>query len=171
MTSRWAVVLLFVFAAPLFAGCGESGPKDVPVKGKLVTPGGAAFHDKRPADKPLPPGDPGVRVKFTSLEAGSEPGQPRPSYLANIDPDTAAFDVPGPQGKGIPAGKYRVTVYVGAAGESAGSESPPSGVPPGVENAGEDNPGLDGREVARTEVTVPPEGATDLTIEVKAAKK
>jgi hypothetical protein len=170
MTSRW--VLVFPFVVVSLAGCGESGPKDVPVKGKLVAPGGAAFHDKRPADKPLPPGDPGVRVKFTSLEAGTEPGHPHPSYLANIDPDSATFEVPGPQGKGIPAGKYRVTVYVGPAGEnSPPSASPPSGVPPSVGNAGEDNPGLDGKEVSRTEVTVLPEGTTDLTITVGGNKK
>lgn len=172
MRSLWSGLLPVVFVA-LLAGCGEPVSKDVPVKGKLVSPGGAAFRASRPADRPLPPGDPGVRVRFTSLEAGG-PDQPHPSYLANIDPESATFEVGGPQGKGIPAGRYRVTVFVGAAGEmpsgSSGS-SPPSGVPPTVENSGHDSPHLDGKEVAHTEVTIPPEGATDLTITVGGNKK
>lgn len=139
------------------------------MKGKLITPSGEVFHDQRPADKPLPPGDPGVRVKFTSLDVSSEKGQPSQSYIARIEPDSGTFEVPGPKGEGIPAGKYRVTVYLGAIGETPTVAQRPS--TPTVENATEDDPGLDGREVTRIEVTVPPEGLSELTITISPKKK
>jgi hypothetical protein len=151
-------------------GCGKSGAKGVTVKGKVVNADGAPFRDQRPIDKPLPPGDPGVRVKFTSLEATAEPGQPPPTFLARYDPDMGAFDVPGPEGKGIPAGKYRVTVHAGAAGENAGAPPAPSNVPPTVENAAPDDPGLDGKVVSQSEETVPPNGVTDLVLTVGHGK-
>jgi hypothetical protein len=167
MTPRGALALPLV-AVVLLAGCGQSGSKDAPVKGKVVAADGAAFHYKPPANKELPPGDPGVRVKFTSLEPVKEQGAPAPSYVANIDPDTSTFDVPGPKGEGIPAGKYRVTVYVGAVGETPAAAQKP-GKPPSVEDEDEDT-GLDGQEVSRTEVTVPAEGLADLTVEVRGKK-
>jgi hypothetical protein len=91
------------------AGCGKSD-QHVKIKGKLVK-GGAPYQ---PKIEGLPPGDNGLRVGFIRTDGGRE-GE---DFYAKVDPATGAFEVPGPDGKGIPPGKYKVTVRSGAVGTS-----------------------------------------------------
>src|SRR4051794_31761630 len=104
--------LVGLLSAPLLTGCGGAGPSAAPVKGKIVSAAGGSFRDAYPADPALPPGDPGVRVKLVALNDTHPPE----AYPAVVDPDAGTFEVPGPAGHGVPAGKYRAVVYVGAAG-------------------------------------------------------
>ena len=95
----WTLALLpLALAAP---GCGASA--GVPAHGKVVK-GGAKY---------AVPTDQSLSLTLYSTEAtksgeGTIPaGQ---SYMAVYNPDDATFTVPGPDGRGIPPGKYRVTV-------------------------------------------------------------
>jgi hypothetical protein len=156
MRSLLAILPLVTFLA---TGCGgSSGTKTVSVKGRLVAKDGTAFKLQRPGNQPLPPGDPGIRVKFTRV--GETPPGEDASYNASVNGEDGTFEVPGKANKGIPPGKYLVTVAIGAAGELSG-KGPPKGGPPGS-----GAPSMDGIEVAKKEVTVPDDGVSDLTIEV-----
>ena len=61
----------------------------------------------------LPPGDPGLRLGFSSLGSGGTPGD---TAFAVYSPADGTFNVNGPKGKGIPPGKYRISVAKGAMG-------------------------------------------------------
>jgi hypothetical protein len=159
-----APLVLLLALASLTPGCGAPAVKTYPVKGKLVTKDGAAFKPARPGNQPLPPGDPGIRVKFARV--GDVPAGEDAIYYATVSADDSTFDVPGKANKGIPSGQYKVTVLVGAAGEGAGpagGKGPPRGGPPGA-----GAPSMDGKEVATKDVTVPDGGVADLAIEVSA---
>lgn len=151
----------------LIAGC-SSGVKSVPVRGKLVTKAGTPFRLELPPGQMLPPGDPGIRVKFIR---GDEAGQRLDSqFFASVNAEEGTFEIPGNNGKGIPPGKYLVTVSVGAAGGTKDDGKKPGGRPGGGPPAGgppgAGAPSMDGKEVTRTEVTIPEGGTTDLVIEV-----
>jgi hypothetical protein len=94
---------LFVVAllvAPL--GCGGSG-NNVWVTGKLFK--GGARYDV--------PKDQAVTVTFVALEVQDASGktvQASEPYLAELDPNSGTFTVPGLEQRGIPPGKYRVAV-------------------------------------------------------------
>jgi hypothetical protein len=90
--------------APLLAspGCGGSGDA-IWVTGKLLK-GGTRY---------VAPEDQTVNVTFVSIETRDGSGKTIPGgepYLADFDEANATFTVPGPDGRGIPAGKYRVSV-------------------------------------------------------------
>jgi len=82
----------------LAAGC-AGGPKLVPVKGTLTNAGKA----------PVPnPAKSGITIVFTPIAESVTRTYPATPF----DPDTNSFEVQGPDGKGIPEGKYKVTVNV-----------------------------------------------------------
>jgi hypothetical protein len=99
--SRVALALLI---APLIAsaGCGGSG-KTVWVTGKLLK-GGAKY---------VVPKEQSVNVTLVGLEVQDDSGKSVESgepFWAEVDQENATFSVPGPEGRGIPRGKYRVAV-------------------------------------------------------------
>jgi hypothetical protein len=80
----------------LLAGCG--GVKKVNATGRVIKDG-----------KPLTvPENDFVRVQFVPY---TEPGtNPKTSYIAEYDNTTGTFKALGPDLKGVPPGKYRITV-------------------------------------------------------------
>lgn len=111
--------LMFGFC-PLFltlalvAGCGGTGSsaKLVRVKGQLLEKG--APLKVAPPGTNMPPGDPGVRLTFNLLnDAGTAIVD---AHEAEVNLADGAFGVPGPTGKGIPVGKYRISIHIGMSG-------------------------------------------------------
>jgi len=158
MSSRLCSLLLAVPLLVLTSGCGSDSEKTVAVKGQL-TKGGSPFSPKQASNKPLPPGDPGVRVVFKRAD-GPKIGE---EFGSKVDNESGKFEAIGATGSGIPPGKYTVLVYLGAYGVDDGpkGKSGPSGPAP--------IPGQ-GKPTATVEVTIPPEGMTDLTIEIDDKK-
>ncbi len=94
-----AAALMIPFAAA--SGCGSSDA--VWVTGKLVKGGGVYS----------PPAGQTVTVTFLSMggtDAAGKSSQGGDPYQAQYDPTSGTFEVPGPDGRGIPPGKYRVAV-------------------------------------------------------------
>jgi hypothetical protein len=89
-------------------GC-RKGPATVKVHGKIVQDGQPYQWNTAG----LPPGDPGINIGFIPND-GAEAGE---IVYAKVAPD-GSFEVPGFKGNGIPPGKYRITVRVGAAGRA-----------------------------------------------------
>jgi hypothetical protein len=83
------------------AGCGSSNT--VRVTGKLLK-GGTPY---------VAPSDQRISLTFVAMDVKDDSaktslaGEP---FLADLDPATGTFTVPGKEGKGIPPGKYRVAV-------------------------------------------------------------
>ena len=101
---RRSHVVLALLIVPLVAspGCGGRG-NAVWVTGKLLK-GGTQY---------IPPKDQLVHVTFVALEIEDDAGKTIQSgepYAAEIDQANGTFSVSGPQGQGIPPGKYRVAV-------------------------------------------------------------
>ncbi|OWK36944.1 hypothetical protein [Fimbriiglobus ruber] len=135
------------------AGCGgDVSEKTADVKGKLLK-GGQPYKLQRPSDRPLPPGDPGMRLRFVRVE-GPNPSE---ASFAKLDVNTGEFTAPGPNGKGLPPGKYQVSVYAGAMGETP---------PPGAKAAASGPPNPWGTEVYKKEIDIPASGLSDLVIDV-----
>ena len=113
--------------ATLFlASCGGDATRnDVAVSGRLTENG----NPIKPPDG-LPPGVRGLQLCFYELKDGKA-GEP---YFATLAED-GNFTVPGPKGKGIPPGKYLVSVEVAKSG------TPPKGGPSGPPSSGS-NSGL-----------------------------
>ena len=127
------------FLAPVLAvltGCGSSSEKVVTVKGKLMK-GGVPFTSKEAnGGKPLPPGDPGIRVKFSRAGTGGEE-----DFDIAVDGNSGTFEAIGKAGKGVPPGHYKLSVYAGAFGadpgkKGSGGGGPPKGGPPGPGGGG-----------------------------------
>ncbi len=100
---RRSHVLLALLIAPLAASTGCSGDHTVWITGKLLK-GGTPY---------VPPKDQLVSVTFVALEVQGPAGKTVKSgepYLAELDPTSGTFAVPGPERQGIPPGKYRVAV-------------------------------------------------------------
>jgi hypothetical protein len=94
----------------LLAGC-SPGEKVVAVRGRLLRDG----QPLGPAAENLPPGDKGIRVVFYPLT----PDAAGPSsYPAVVNPKDATFTLAGGTAKGVPPGKYRVSVAQGAFGSA-----------------------------------------------------
>lgn len=96
--------------ALLLSGC-SAGKPVVSVSGRLLNNG-------EPLAIPtqgLPPGERGIRVGFLSAP---QQGQLPESFFANVNPADGTFTVPGNEGRGIPPGKYRISVSVGAMGQA-----------------------------------------------------
>lgn len=101
-------LLLVTFLALL--GC-SSGSTDVaiPVTGRLLEQGQPA----KIATQGLPPGEKGVYVGFVELDK-----TPAETYYAIVNVEDSTFKVDGHKGKGIPPGKYRITVSRAARGKT-----------------------------------------------------
>jgi hypothetical protein len=87
--------------APVAAGCGPS--PGVSAQGK-VTKAGAKY---------AVPADQSLSLTLYSSEPTKDGGRtipPGQSYMALFKPEDATFTVPGPDGRGIPPGKYKVSV-------------------------------------------------------------
>jgi hypothetical protein len=96
------ILTLAIAASLTFVGCGEPN-KNVWVTGKLLK-GGVNYV--------VPEGQ-RVAVTFVGLEFADPAHKTSPgdeSFVADLDPKNMTFTVPGNQGQGIPAGKYRVAV-------------------------------------------------------------
>ncbi len=162
----------FALTLPFLAfalGCGSNAEKVVAVKGQL-TKGGAPFSPKEALKKPLPPGDAGVRVVFKRAD-GPKAGE---EFGSNVDAESGKFEAVGAAGTGIPPGKYTVSVYLGAYGSDDAPKGKPgaTGIPPTGGGAPDEMSGNTsmGKAVATLEVTIPPEGKADLTIEIDDKK-
>lgn len=106
----------------VLSGCG--GDKNVvAVKGRILENNAAL---KTPEG--LPPGTPTVVIGFHPLSDDNETGDPQ---YAVVDED-GTFDVPGPKGKGIPMGKYRISVKAAKSGAGGSIPKPPPAGAPGV---------------------------------------
>ncbi len=95
----WTLVLLHLALAA--SGCGSS--KGVSAQGK-VTKGGGKY---------AVPADQSLSLTLYSTEPTNDGERTIPagkSYMAAFNAEDASFTVPGPEGRGIPPGKYRVTV-------------------------------------------------------------
>src|SRR4051794_40059292 len=100
---RRPAFLLLLLA--LISGCGTPD--------KAVAVSGTVLKDGKPftfAAEGLPPGDPGFRLGFVTLGGGDKPGD---ASYARFSPTDGTFQVSGPKGKGLPPGKYRITVQKG----------------------------------------------------------
>jgi hypothetical protein len=110
---RWSLSFLTLLVL-LTSGC-SSGPRLVRVKGQLLY-----------NQKPLPvSAKAGVTITFTAMDAGDNP----PFFTAEqpFNREESTFVVSGPNGRGIPVGKYRIAVSQKMAGQ----------LPPDVETMNE----------------------------------
>ena len=85
----------------MISGCGSS--QGISVQGKL-TKGGVKYEV--PADQKL-------HLTFYLIEPSNEAGRPEAkgqTYMAAYKYEDGTFTVGGPEGQGIPPGKYRVSV-------------------------------------------------------------
>ena len=96
---------LSAFVLLALAGCGSSDNRGV-VTGTLLKGGKPYTFDA----VGLPPGDKGIVIVFESV--GGTPT----SNGASFDPKAGTFKVPGPKGKGLAAGSYRISIHRGAHG-------------------------------------------------------
>ena len=97
------VVALVIAALVVSPGCGGGRGNTIRVTGQLLK-GGAKY---------VPPRGQLLSVTFVGLEIEDASGKKLPSgepFLATLDQESATFSVPGPEGYGIPPGKYRVAV-------------------------------------------------------------
>jgi hypothetical protein len=104
MILRRLALAMFV-ALPLAGfGCGKSNA--IKVTGKLLQAG-----------KPyVPPTGQRVVVTLHVLDAKDASGQALPAqepFRSYYDPNDGSFVVPGPEGYGIPPGKYRISIFQG----------------------------------------------------------
>ncbi len=91
-----ALIVAFAAGLVLLIGCKEN-VKTFVVRGKI--------HDKGQPIKLSKQG----RIAM-SLEAGQ--GLQGTTYNAEVNPETGEFKVPGKEGKGIPAGQYKISIMV-----------------------------------------------------------
>jgi hypothetical protein len=90
-------IVLLILCAATVCGC-SSADRKLKAKGKVVK-GGVPF---------TVPAEEYVRVTFYPMAADGS--QPKNSYVAVYDRNDGNFTVVGPDGKGVPPGKYRVAV-------------------------------------------------------------
>jgi hypothetical protein len=101
----------------LLAGCGPARPPQA-VSGKILEGGGPL----KVSVAELPPGTRPVQLVFHEIPAEGERGAE--SYYSDVNLDTGEFTVRGPNNKGIPAGKYRISVTLAAGGQAVGNPVP-----------------------------------------------
>ena len=102
MQRRFVIIALLIAPLVISAGCGGS-TNTVWVTGKLLK-GGTKY---------VPPEGQLVSVTLVGLEIQDDSGKVVESsepFLAQLDQASGTFSVSGPQGRGIPPGKYRVAV-------------------------------------------------------------
>ncbi len=98
-------VFLLVCAAPFVPGCG--GDKGVKVEGQIVRDGNpyAAAEGET------------VNLSFAGKNAKGEDA----IYPATVNAGAGSFVVNGPEGKGIPPGKYKITINLSSGGSDPAS--------------------------------------------------
>jgi hypothetical protein len=89
-------LLMFVLLGLLASGCG--GTTKYATRGRILK-GGQPFH---------PPADETMRVTLVPIR--DDAGQVTDWYAANYNAHDGTFTASGPDGKGVPPGKYRVCV-------------------------------------------------------------
>jgi hypothetical protein len=113
----WTLALLTI--PPALAGCGPGGT--IRVTGALLK-GGAPY--KAPAGQTL-------NLTFYALEVTDAAGKTakvnNEPYAAVVSPDDGTFSVPGPEGRGIPPGKYRIALVRKMKREALEAEPAPRG--------------------------------------------
>ncbi len=93
----------WTLACLALAGCGGGGERLTTVKGKVLSGG-------RPVVIPdYEEGGSCLQVEFFSLDESGKPAQNKPTYGSLVKED-GSFTVTDAEGKGVPAGKYRVAV-------------------------------------------------------------
>ncbi len=108
--------LVFASLLPL-SGCGGAA-KGLSVKGRIVENGSPL----QASTDGLPPGTRPIQIIFHQIPAGGQVAGE--SYFCEVNTETGEFTVKDPSNKGIPAGKYRISVTVASPGKAAG--------PPGI---------------------------------------
>ena len=98
---RYVLSALCMLALVLASGCGGAA-KPYQVKGKLTNAG----------KPPLPDPKAGLTIVFLPLD----PNARKVTYTAAFNGDDNTYEVFAPDGKGIPAGKYKVTLTMMAPG-------------------------------------------------------
>ncbi len=139
-------------AASLLSGCG--GPADhAQARGKVVK-GGAAY--KPPADRSL---------RLTLLPADA--ARAGHVYAANLNREDGTFTVPGPEGYGVPKGRYRIEVVENPrAGSLTGKEKV------GRKRIGDDHDFLAGRFAGpATPFAIDVDGQSEVTIDLDTPGK
>ena len=121
MKMRRTLGILALLVAPMaLAGCESEGT--IQVTGALLK-GGSPY--KAPSGQTL-------GITFYALEvvdtAGKSTGANNQPYAALVNPDAGTFRVPGPEGRGIPRGKYRVSVIQKLTREALETARPPRGL-------------------------------------------
>ncbi len=118
-----SAVLRMLTAALVAVLSGCAAGSGFPVTGRLV-------GDGKPlsvSSERMPPGSRPIQIVFHTLS--KEGGPAGESFHSEVNVDTGEFTVKGPAGKGIPAGKYRVSVVVLS---SAPGGLPKAGLPVGL---------------------------------------
>jgi len=100
---RWRIPMALLVLAPSLAcaGCGSSGA--ISVTGKLLK-GGVPY---------TPPEGQKIAITLYALDVKDAEGKPlrgNEPFQAMFDPKASTFAVPGPDGHGVPPGKYRIAV-------------------------------------------------------------
>ncbi len=95
-------ILLAACAAALFLGC---GPKGVKTEGKILNSGSPY----------TPPSGALISLAFKGGEGGKD------TYGAGIDQTNGTFKVAGPDGNGMPAGKYKIRLSATVGGTDPAS--------------------------------------------------
>lgn len=108
---RWLGRALGLALACAAVGCGEGGVPGTAVSGKIVENGAAV----KPPEK-LPPGEKGLWLTF--VRADAEAGKTPEQHSAAVK-DDGSFTVTATNGKGIPAGKYKLRFEKGARGQTS----------------------------------------------------
>ena len=139
----------FMLGCTLFLTAGCGGSDAVRVAGRL-TQGGAplAGDDQRT-----------LGVTFYKLD-GQVAGEP---YATELEPD-GRFQVPGPEGYGIPKGKYRVALL-----DEAAADRPPAGQPRQEARGPRGRPPRRSLQRQRPPIVRDVEGPADLAIDVDKA--
>jgi len=108
MNSTIRLTLFLVALAVTLSGCTEA--TRVKVKGRLVERG----NPFQVTSEGLPPGEMGIHVTFYPLRDDGTPGTPEEAL---VHPEDGTFEVLGRDHRGIPPGKYRITLFRGARGQ------------------------------------------------------
>jgi hypothetical protein len=115
-----AVCFVLAVLVPVLGGC-KSGNRGLILTGQLVENG----TPLRASTEGLPPGTRPIQVVFHTIPAEGQLGSE--AFSSQVNSDSGEFTLKGPSGKGIPPGKYRISVTVsppGAPGSPGGGPRP-----------------------------------------------
>jgi hypothetical protein len=115
---RFALACFSLPALVVLTGCGNSDEGElVIVRGKLTENGKPFVLDQAKIPIPKgatapPPGSEGLRIVFIAMggKKTSKNIDTDERFPATYHADTGTFEVPGPKGKGIRPGRYKITI-------------------------------------------------------------